>query len=70
MTLALTLVLAGFSSPAQAQEMLDYWSYDDYADDQSMVGVDGWYTGYERDEWNGYVSSSTGNTSSQVNAQA
>jgi MYXO-CTERM domain-containing protein len=54
----LPLLLA--TSPALAVEYIDAWSYDNFADGQSMVGRDGWETGYTADNWEGYTSSSSG----------
>lgn len=55
------LLLALALIPAHAQDLVAYWSYTDYADEQSMVGHDGWSGGFSQDEWVGYVSSSPGN---------
>ncbi len=54
-------VVAGMlllAPPALAVEYIDAWSYDSYADEQSMVGRDGWETGYAADRWVGYSVSS------------
>ena len=56
----LALLISLASSPASAQDLLSVWSYDSYADGESMVGVDGWTTGFSYDEWEGYRSSSSG----------
>ena len=49
--LTLSLLLSG---TANAADLLSYWSYSDYDDDSSMVGVDSWVTGYATDLWYGY----------------
>ncbi len=56
----LALLPLVFATPAMAAEYIDAWSYDNYADGQSMVGRDGWETGYSADHWEGYVSNSSG----------
>ncbi len=48
------------TSPAHAYDLLDYWSYDDYSDGESMVGVDGWERGFDEDDWEGYYSDYSG----------
>lgn len=49
--LTLALLLSG---SANAADLLDHWSYSDYDDGASMVGVDAWATGYSADLWYGY----------------
>lgn len=56
----LALVLTT-TAPARASTLIDYWSYGSYVDGSSMVGVDGWTTGYSRDTWIGYLSRTSGN---------
>ena len=54
------LPLLVIATPAMAVEYIDAWSYDSFASGQSMVGRDGWETGYDADRWEGYESSSSG----------
>ncbi len=57
LTASLLLLL---SAPARAYDLLDYWSYEDYEDGTSMIGVDSWAGGFSEDEWAGYYSSYSG----------
>ncbi len=53
------LLLLWTFTPVQAA-FLDAWTYGDWIHNTSMVGVDGWTTGYGSDRWTGYHSTSTG----------
>ena len=55
------LIALALVHSAPAADYLEAWSYDDWQDEQSMVGVDGWVAGYATDDWFGHVSSSSGN---------
>lgn len=44
------------TSPAMAVEYIEAWRNNSLADGQSMVGRDGWETGYDEDRWEGHVS--------------
>lgn len=55
-------VLALCAPPARASDLLDFWSYETYAEGASMVGVDGWVGGFEADLWYGFSSSTTGSS--------
>ena len=39
---------------AQAQDALDYWSWNDFRNDTYYADNDGWKGGYDADEWLGY----------------
>ena len=58
--LASLILLLGVSSPAHAYDLLEYWQYDDYEDDASMVGTDGWTCGFSEDRWEGWYSNDSG----------
>ena len=57
--MSFSLVLCALlSTPAQAADYIQAWSYDSFQDGSSMVDRDGWITGYHPDEWRGYRSDS------------
>lgn len=54
-----TLLLAlAFARPAAAEDLVEYWDYEDWDNGSSMVGVDGWVAGYSSDQWYGYIGGS------------
>jgi MYXO-CTERM domain-containing protein len=53
MTLAL-ITAALLAASAHAVDYLPGWSYADFLDGTSMVGVDGWQAGYAEDRWYGW----------------
>jgi len=53
-------LLALWISSAGHAALLEAWTYSSWINGTSMVGVDGWDTGYATDLWRGYHSSTTG----------
>ncbi len=53
--LSIAALLLG-SGSSHATDYIEAWSYYHWLDDQTMVGVDGWSTGYIDDEWLGVES--------------
>ena len=45
------LLLTGL---AQAESWVDHYSSSTYPEFSSILGTDGWETGYDEDEWYGY----------------
>jgi len=48
--------------PAQAQSLVEVWTYNDFETNESYAGYDGWDNGYSDDIWFGYE----GNTANYV----
>ncbi len=47
------LILALVNCVAQAQDELDYWSYESFPEGSELDGTEGWSTGYDEDPWYG-----------------
>ena len=52
------LLLTALSTPAQAQDLLEGFYWNDFDNDTSYNGNDGWEAGYDDDDWWGYVGDS------------